>query len=163
MRNAVAQNPDPTLKITSLKGVTRTLDDWTTMFHVCLVVLPDRPEGAAWVPVARRIFHVLGDADCRAAVCVAGSEYIARRVVGTGADEFIVFTDPDKAFARSLGLTQLPAFVHLQQDTTLVDAAEGWNPREWQRVADGIAKAMKWSSPQVARAGDPAPTQGWPI
>ena len=89
----MTQNPDPTLKITSLKGVTRTLDDWTTMFHVCLVVLPDRPEGAAWVPIARRIFKVLGDADCRAAVCVAGSEHIARRVVGTGADEFVVFTE----------------------------------------------------------------------
>ncbi len=159
----MAQNPDPTLKITSLKGVTRTLDDWTTMFHLCLVVLPDRPEGALWLPVARRIFQVLGDADCRTAVCVAGSDYIAKRVVGTGADEFLVFTDPDKTFARSLGLTRLPAFVHLRQDTTLVDAAEGWNARDWQRVADGVAKAMKWSTPQVARATDPAPTEGWPV
>jgi hypothetical protein len=159
----VAQNPDPSLKITSLKGVARTLDDWTTMFHLGLVVLPDRPEGSAWIPVARRIFQVLGDADCRAAVCVAGSDYIARRVMGASADEFIVFTDPDKALARSLGLTQLPAFVHLRQDTTLVDAAEGWNPREWQRVADGIAKAMRWSTPQVSRAGDPAPTAGWRV
>ncbi|MBV8950840.1 MAG: hypothetical protein JOZ99_08195, partial [Actinobacteria bacterium] len=58
----MAQNPDPTLKITSLNGATRTLDDWTTMFHLCLVVLPDRPEGAMWIPVARRIFQVLGDA-----------------------------------------------------------------------------------------------------
>jgi hypothetical protein len=96
-------------------------------------------------------------------VCVAGSEYIARRVVGAGVDEFVVFTDPDKAFVRSLGLTHLPAFVHLRQDTTLVDAAEGWNPREWQRVADGVAKAMKWSTPHVARSGDPATTPGWPV
>ena len=73
------------------------------------------------------------------------------------------FTDPDKAFVHSLGLTYLPAFVHLRQDTTLADATEGWNPREWQRVADGVAKAMKWSAPQVARPWDPAPTQGWPV
>lgn len=159
----MAQSPDPTLKITSLKGVTRTLDDWTTMFHLCLVVLPDRPEGALWIPVARRIFQVLGDADCRTAVCVAGSESIARRVLGSASEEFLVFADPDKALARSLGLTHLPAFVHLRQDTALVDAAEGWRPREWQRVADGIAKAMAWSTPHVARAGDPAPTDGWPV
>lgn len=159
----MAQNPDPTLKVTSLKGVTRTLDDWTTMFHLCLVVLPDRPEGALWLPIARRIFQVLGDADCRAAVCVAGSDYVAKRVMGSAADEFLVFTDPDKTLVRSLGLTTLPAFVHLRQDTTLVDAAEGWNARDWQRVADGVAKAMKWSTPQVARAGDPAPTEGWPV
>jgi hypothetical protein len=30
-------------------------------------------------------------------------------------------------------------------------------------VADGVARAMKWSAPQVARPGDPAPTQGWPV
>jgi hypothetical protein len=36
-----------------------------------------------------------------------------------------VLTDPDGSFVRSLGLTHLPALVHLRQDTTLVDAAEG--------------------------------------
>jgi hypothetical protein len=159
----LAQNPDPTQKLTSLKGVTRTLDDWTTMFHLCLVVLPDRPEGAQWLPVARRIFQTFGDSDSRMALCVAGSDYVAKRVLGNAADEFLVFVDPDKAFVRGLGLQRLPAFVHLRQDTTLVDAAEGWNASEWQRVARGVGKAMKWSTPQVAGPGDPAPTNGWAI
>ena len=35
----MAKNPDPNLKLTSTKGVTRTLDDWSTMFHLCLVIL----------------------------------------------------------------------------------------------------------------------------
>jgi len=39
----VAKNPDPSLKLTSLKGVTRTLDDWSTMLHLTLVILPARP------------------------------------------------------------------------------------------------------------------------
>ena len=62
---AMAKNPDPTLKLTSSKGVTRTLDDWSTMFHLCLVILPDRPEASVFVPIAQRIFATFGDADCR--------------------------------------------------------------------------------------------------
>ena len=40
---AVAQNPDPSLQLTSLKGVTRTLDDWTTVFNIAVVLLPTPP------------------------------------------------------------------------------------------------------------------------
>ena len=52
----MAQNPNPLLAITSYKGVTRTLDDWTTVFNIALIVLPDRPEASAFVPVVDRIF-----------------------------------------------------------------------------------------------------------
>ena len=82
----MAKNPDPSLKLTSLKGVTRTLDDWATMFHLTLVILPARPEASAWVPIARRIFRVFGDADCRTAYCVAGTPTLARRILGDAAD-----------------------------------------------------------------------------
>ena len=155
-------NPDPTLKLTSSKGTTRTLDDWSTIFHLCLVILPARPEASAWVPVARRIFRTFGDADCHTAYCVPGSEEVARRIVGDAENEAIVFVDPDGALVHSLGLERLPAFVHLRQDTTLVAAAEGWDPREWQRVARAVGKSLAWSVPEVAGAGDPAPTAGWP-
>jgi hypothetical protein len=157
----VAKDPDPTLELTSIKGVTRTLDDWSTMFHLCLVVLPDRPEASAWVPVARRVFRTFADADCHAAYCVTGTENIARRILGDAEQEAVVFVDPDRSFVRSLGLERLPAFVHLRQDTTLVAAAEGWDPREWQRVAREVGKAMAWTVPEVAGPSDPAPTPGW--
>ena len=75
----MAKNPDPNLKLTSTKGVARTLDDWSTMFHLCLVILPPRPEAAVFIPIAKRIFQVLGDADCRTAFCVVGNEFIAAR------------------------------------------------------------------------------------
>ena len=156
------KNPDPTLKLTSSKGVTRTLDDWSTIFHLCLVILPPRPEASAWVPVARRIFRTFRDADCHAAFCVAGPEEVARRVVGDAQEEAIVFVDPDGALVASLGIERLPAFVHLRQDTTLVAAAEGWEPREWQAVAREVGKALAWTVPEVAGPGDPAPTPGWP-
>jgi hypothetical protein len=159
----MAKNPDPALELTSSKGVTRTLDDWATMFHLCFVILPDRPEANAWVPVAQRIFAVFGDADCHTAFVVTGNEQIARRILGPAEREVLTFIDPDRAFVRSLGLEHLPAFVHLRQDTTLGDAAEGWDERGWHRVATGLGKAMAWSRPEVAAAGNPPPTPGWPV
>src|SRR4029077_15556092 len=115
----MAENPDPNIKLTSTKGATRTLDDWSTMFHLCLVILPPRPEAAVFIPVAERIFKVLGDADCRTAFCVVGNEFIAKGVLGAAEDKSLSFVDENGELATSLGLTRLPAFVHLRQDTTL--------------------------------------------
>jgi hypothetical protein len=159
----VAQNPDPQLPITSYKGVTRTLDDWATVFALAIVVLPDRPEGAEFVPVIDRIFATLGESDVRTIVCVPSTPAIAERILGGAVDRWLVWCDPDHALARSLGLERLPAFVHLRQDTTLVTAAQGWSPTEWQRVADEIAHHAHWTSPVVSGRGDPAPTPGWPL
>ena len=160
----MAKNPDPNLKLASTKGVTRTLDDWSTMFHLCLVILPPRPEASAFIPIAERIFKVFGDADCRTAFCVVGNEFIAReRARRSGVARTSRFVDPDAELVTSLGLTHLPAFVHLRQDTTLVAAAEGWDPAAWQAVAKEVGKSMAWSVPTVAAAGDPPPTPGWPV
>ena len=159
----VAQNPNPLLEITSVKGVTRTLDDWATVFNLAIVVLPDRPEGARFLGVVERIFATFGDSDVRTIVCVPSTPAITKRVLGPLVDQWLVWCDPDRAFVESLGLERLPAFVHLRQDTTLVNAAQGWSPTEWQRVADEIAKHEHWTSPIVSRAGDPSPTPGWPV
>jgi hypothetical protein len=159
----VAQNPNPQLQITSYKGVTRTLDDWATVFNLAIVVLPDRPEGASFVPVIDRIFSTFGDSDVRTIVCVPTTAGICQRILGDGVDRWLVWCDPDKAFVESLGLERLPAFVHLRQDTSLVTAAQGWSPTEWQRVADEIAKHEHWTSPVISGPGNPAPTPGWPI
>jgi len=143
--------------------VTRTLDDWTTMFHLCLVVLPARPEGAAWVPVAERIFKTFGDADCHCAFVVPASDAVARRLLGDAERRVMTFVDPDLALVSGLGLERLPAFVHLRQDATVVAASEGWDPRDWQRVARDVGAAMKWTVPEVAAQGDPRPTTGWDV
>ena len=157
------KNPDPSLKLTSTKGQTRTLDDWTTMFHLCLVVLPPRPEAARFIPIAQRIFKVFGDADCRTGFCVVGNEFIAKGVLGDAEDRYITFSDPDAEFVTSLGLTHLPALVHLRQDTSLLLAAEGWDPHAWQDAVKAIGKELKWSYPELSKPGDPAPTPGWPV
>jgi hypothetical protein len=159
----VAQNPNPLLTITSYAGVTRTLDDWATVFNLAIIVLPDRPEGAAFVPVVDRIFATFGDSDVRTIICVPTTPAITKRILGDDAERWLVWCDADRTFVEGLGLERLPAFVHLRQDTTLVNAAQGWSPTEWQRVADEIAKHEHWTSPIVAGRGDPAPTSGWPI
>ena len=161
----MAKNPDPTLELITSKGVSRTLDDWSTMFQLCLVILPDRPEASAWIPVARRIFDVLGDSDCRTAYVVTGSAQIARRILGDEEDREATFVDPDRTLVKSLGLEHLPAFVFLRQDTTVGAATEGWEPADWQEVAREVARAMAWSLPEVAPPGTPipAPTGGWPV
>jgi hypothetical protein len=159
----VAQNPDPSLELTTSKGTTRTLDDWSTMFPLCLVMLPSRPEADAWVPVAERIFRTFRDADCHTAFYVAGPASLARRILGPAEDRYLAFADPDATLAKSLGLGHLPAFVYLRQDTTLVAAAEGWSPTAWQQVVDAAAKALAWTTPQVSGPDDPASTPGWPL
>jgi hypothetical protein len=159
----VAKNPDPLLQITSYKDVTRTLDDWATVFNLAVIVLPDRPEGAAFVPVVERIFATLGDSDVRTIVCVPSTKTIAKRILGDAVDRWLVWLDPDRAFVESLGLERMPAILMLRQDTSLVTAAQGWSPTEWQRVANEIARHEHWTTPLVAGRGDPAPTPGWPV
>src|SRR5690348_744903 len=126
----VAQNPNPTQTITSYSGVTRTLDDWATVFNLAIIVLPDRPEGSAFVPIIDRIFATFGDSDCRTIVCVPTTPAIAKRIIGDDVDRWLVWCDPDRTFVESLALERLPAFVHLRQDTSLVTAAQGWSPTE---------------------------------
>jgi hypothetical protein len=157
----MAQNPDPNIELTSITGTTRTLDDWATVFNLAIVVLPPRPEASAWVPVIRRIYATFGDSDVRTTILVSGPESMARKILGTAADEFLVFCDPDELLATSLGLERLPAFVHLRQDCSLVTSAEGWSVSAWQKVADQIAKSVHWTSPVLAGAGNPPASPGW--
>ena len=159
----MAKNPDPSLALTTSAGVTRTVDDWSTMFQLCLVVLPGRSEGTAWIPVAERIFATFGDADCKCAFVVAGSAEVARRMLGPVECDVMTFVDPDLELVTSLGLERLPAFVFLRQDTSLAASAEGWDPGDWQRVARQVAKAMAWTVPEVRGAGDPPRNGGWPV
>jgi hypothetical protein len=159
----VAQNPNPLLPITSYKGVTRTLDDWATVFNIALIVLPDRPEASGFVPVVDRIFKTFGDSDVRTIVCVPSTKAITKRILGDAVDRWLTWCDPDRALVNSLGLERLPAFLLLRQDTQLVSAAQGWSPTEWQKIAHEIARKEHWTAPLVTKRGDPAPTPGWPV
>jgi hypothetical protein len=158
----VATNPDPAMKLTTSKGVTRTLDDWSTMFHLCLVILPARSEAAAFVPIGERLFATFGDADCRASFVVTGPEPVARRLLGD-TEKSVVFLDPELELVHGLGLERLPAFVLLRQDTTVAACAEGWDPKEWHDVAREVGRMLAWTRPEISRPGDPHPFPGWPV
>ncbi len=157
----MAQDPDPTVELTTARGVTRTLDDWTTTFHLALIVLPGRPEAASFVRVGKRIIDVLGGSDCRPAFLVVGNERAARRVLGSAIDEYLSFLDPEGAFVKSAALTKLPAFAYVRLDGTLGSAAEGWDPDAWDDAVERLAKEMAWTKPLIPAPGDPAPTPGW--
>ena len=88
--------------------MTRTLDDWATVFNIMLIVLPDRPEGAGFVPVVDRIFATFGDSDVRTIVCVPSTKAITKRILGDAVDRWLTWLDPDRALVESLGLERLP-------------------------------------------------------
>jgi hypothetical protein len=159
----MAKNPDPNIPVTTLAGKTRTLDDWLTHFHLCMVVLPGRPESAQYVALAERALKVFREADCKTAVLVTGNESSARKVLGPLAERYVVFVDLERALVKALGLERLPAFVHLRADTTVVDVAEGWDPDAWDRVAEGVAAAMRWTRPVYPLPGDPPAFEGWAV
>jgi hypothetical protein len=157
----MAQDPDLTVELTTTRGVTRSLDDWTTNFHLAVTVLPGRPEAAPYVRIGRRIADVLGGSDCRPAFLVVGNERAARRVLGSVMDEYFCFLDPDGAFVKAVGLERLPAFVHIRLDGTLAGAAEGWDPDAWDDAVARLAKEMAWTRPLIPAPGDPPPFAGW--
>ncbi|MGD9798842.1 MAG: hypothetical protein AB7H43_01000 [Acidimicrobiia bacterium] len=151
----------PDLEVGLLDGRARPLRAWLTTFHLVTAVLdPYTAESAALLPTVTRIFRVYAEADCRVAITVTCTGPEAREFLGPYADEFLVFTDPDRALVAGLGLTRLPALVHIRQDLSVAGCAEGWQPGAWRDVTDRLSKAMSWSRPVVPDLGDPAPFEG---
>jgi hypothetical protein len=159
----MAHDPDLTVELSTVRGVTRTLDDWTTTFHLAATVLPGRPEASPYVRIGRRIADVLGGSDCRAAFVILGNERAARRVMGGSIDEYLCFLDPEGNFVKAVGLAKLPAFVHIRVDGSLAGVAEGWDPAAWDAAVERLAKEMAWTRPLMPAPGDPAPFPGWNV
>lgn len=151
------------IELQPIEGDPRTLAEWTTTFHLVLVVLDPFTFESAWVlETAGKILRQFADADCRVAWLVAGSVANARQFLGPWAKEVLTFVDPDRAVVKALGLGTLPAFVHLNLDHAIEAKAEGWSPDQWQDVADELAKVMSWSAPTIARLRGPAAYEGSP-
>ncbi|MGH9023818.1 MAG: hypothetical protein ACRDV9_12095 [Acidimicrobiia bacterium] len=157
----MAKDPDPTTLLHTLDGKSRSLDDWTTMFHMLLVVMPARPEVAPYLAIGSRILHVFQGADCRGALLVTNNADHTRRILGDAAERFLVFVDPQRQVVESLGLTRLPALVHLRQDASLAEAVEGWDPPAWRALSARLATEMSWSHPMLPAPGDPPAFVGW--
>jgi hypothetical protein len=151
------------IELNPVGGESRSLREWTTTFHLVLVALDPFTFESAWIlDTAGKLLRTFGEADCRVAWLITGSEGNARQFLGPWSDEVLTFIDPDRELVKALGLERLPALVHLNLDHAIEASAEGWEPGEWQKVADQLAQVMSWTSPNIAKLGGPGPYEGSP-
>jgi hypothetical protein len=151
------------LTLTPLDGDARPLSEWLTTFHLAPVVLDPYTNESAWIlDTAARILRTLSGADVRVCWLVAASAEDAAAFLGPLADEFLTFADPDRVAIKALGAQRLPAFAFIMMDGSVAAAAEGWNPREWRKVAEQVAQATAWKAPLIPEPGDPRPYEGTP-
>lgn len=157
----MATDPPADLQLAPLDGEARTIDEWLKTFQLAVVVLDPYTNESAWIlETAGRILRHFTGADCRVAFLVTAPAGDARQFLGPWVDRVLVFADPDRAAVKALGLQEIPAFLQIRGDRTVVAAAEGWDPMEWRAVAEHLAKAMSWSAPLIPQDGDPTPYAG---
>jgi hypothetical protein len=157
------QVPDD-VELAPLDGEARTVSEWTTTFHLVLVVLDPFTHESAWVlKPARRILQNFAEADCRVGWLVGGTPAQTRQFLGPLATDFLTFADPDRTAIKAMELEALPAFVHLNMDHVVEAEAEGWDPTEWKEVAQNLATRMSWLAPTIPQPRDPAPFTGTPV
>jgi len=159
----MATNPPSDLTLSPLGAEPRPLEQWLTTFHLASVVLDPYTNESSWVlPTAARILEGLRGSDARVNFVVTADEPDAKAFLGPLAEQFLVFVDPDRFAVKALGLSELPAFVFIRVDGTVPAATEGWRASEWRAVADAIAEATAWSTPDIPIIGDPGPFHGSP-
>ncbi len=155
------QVSNPNIILDPIQSSPRTLSDWVTNFHLVLVALdPFRYESSWILDTARQILRTFYQADCRTAWLVAGDSQQAQAFLGPLSQEFLTFADPSREAIKSLGIEQLPAFLHINHSPEVTGSAQGWNPIQWRAVANNLALAMKWKPPIIPMPNDPAPFQG---
>jgi hypothetical protein len=159
----MATNPPTDLTLAPIGAESRPLEEWLTTFHLASVILDPYTNESSWIlPTAARILEGLRGSDARVNFVVTADEADAKAFLGPLVQRFLVFTDPDRTVVKALGLEQLPAFVFIRVDGTVVAAAEGWRSNEWRTVAETIAAATAWSPPDIPVMGDPGPFHGSP-
>jgi hypothetical protein len=144
-------------------GKGRPVMEWLTTFHLASVVLDPYTNESAWVlNAATRILEQFRGSDARINLIVTANATDTRAFLGPLAERFMVFCDPERTAVRAMGLDALPAFVFIRVDGVVAATAEGWNPPEWEAVADAIAEITWWTSIPVPGPGDPGPFRGSP-
>ena len=160
---AVITDVPADVQLTPLTGSPRTIGEWTTTFHLAIVVLDPYTLESSWIiGTAARILRRYAEADVRVAFAVTCSPAEARQFMGPLAEEFLVFVDEDRAVTKAFGLERLPAFVHVNQHHQVEVAAEGWDPEAWKVVAENLSDRMDWTVPLIPDNGDPSAFAGTP-
>jgi len=162
-RPAMATDPPADLVLSPLGGMPRTVAEWLTNFHLCLVVLDPFTNESAWIlETAGRILTNYAAADVRVGWLVTATDDEARQFLGPWATQVLTFADPDRTAVKALGLEELPALVHLNVSGALEGSAEGWHPAAWRGVLENLSRILSWSRPVLPVPGDPAPYSGTP-
>jgi hypothetical protein len=142
----------------------RPLSEWTTTFQLFVVALDPYTQQSAWIlPTAVRLLREYAEADCRVGFLMVCDPDDARQFLGPLAEEFMVFIDSDRATVRAIGLTSLPALVHIDQSPAVVGAAEGWDTQGWRAVAMELSKILDWTPPGLPNGEDPGAFAGTPV
>ena len=159
----MATDPPQDLVLAPLKGDEHTVREWLTTFHLAFVALDPYSHQSAWLlDTAMRVLTTFDQADVRVAVVVTAPVGDALEFLGPYANDVLVFLDPDRKVVNAFGLERLPAIVHLGMDGTVVNAAEGWDPKEWRTVVNHLAKVTSWLAPVLPGPRDPGPFEGAP-
>jgi hypothetical protein len=143
----VATTISTDVTLAPLTGRARTLEEWLTTFHLAVVALdPFTREGAWILPVATRVLTHFSQADVRVALLLPATPDECRLFLGPWVNTILTFADPEREAIKGMGFDRLPVFAHIAMDGTLEGKAEGWQPDEWQAVADQLADVMSWTS-----------------
>lgn len=154
--------PNPTLSLTTIDGKTRSLDDWTTVFQQCWVVLPPKAESEWVIPIAEKIFKTFGDSDVRCAYLIPAGQKVAEMIMDKTNVKAQCFLDEDGSICKALGVTSTPSLVHIRQDTSVSNIANGFSPASWLETCENIAKALRWTTPQLTEFRD-LPNVAYPL
>jgi len=157
--------PDLTLTplVGGAAGQSRPLMDWLTTFHLASVILDPYTNESSWIlRTATRILEPFRDSDARINLIVTCGPKDAQAFLGPLTARFLVFCDAERAIVKAMGLSELPAFAFIRVDGVVAACAQGWNPHEWEDVADSIAEITCWSSIILPGPNDPGAFRGSP-
>ncbi len=126
----------------------RTIAEWTTMFHLALVVLDPYTYESSWIlDTATRVLRNYAGADCRVAFLVTADEADTRTFLGPLVDEFLVLVDPDRWPPRASASSSCRPSCTSTRRHAVEAKAEGWHPDDWREVAENLATRMSWARP----------------
>ncbi|MBM3662967.1 MAG: hypothetical protein FJW94_08790 [Actinobacteria bacterium] len=147
-----------------IDGEALTFADQTAMFHLVVVALDPYTHESSWIlETAGRILTNFHGADCRVAWLVRAPAVDAEAFLGSWAERVLTFADPDGNAIEALGITAIPALVHVGTNLDIVGRADGWDPAEWKAVTDNLAGLMAWNRVPLPRPGDPVAFPGVPV
>ncbi len=159
----MATDPRPDLLLHLLGGEPRTIRAWLTNFHLCVVTLDPFTNESAWIlETAGRVLCEYSAADTRVGWLVTGTPEETAQFLGPWAGRLLAFADPEREAVKALGLTHLPALVHLNMSGAVEGAAEGWDPMAWRAVAENLSRILSWNVPVLPAPTDPAAFPGTP-